>query len=70
MTRYLHNGWRHDRRNGGAIPAGRRHIVISATAKSGTELDIAILVDGAKRCEQRGLAMLIGQACFRNRRRN
>jgi arylsulfatase len=62
---YLHNGYGATTDvNGGAVPAGRRHIVISATAQTATEFDIAILVDGQKRCEQRGLSMLIGQALF------
>ena len=62
---YLHNGYGTTIDvNGGAISAGRRQVVISATAKSATELDIAISIDGRMRCERRGLAMLIGQALF------
>jgi arylsulfatase A-like enzyme len=62
---YLHNGYGATTDvNGGTLPAGRRQIVISATAKSATELDIAISVDGQVRCETQGLAMLIGQALF------
>jgi arylsulfatase A-like enzyme len=64
-VRYVHNGYGVTTEvNGGAVSAGRRQIVISATAKSATELDVAISVDGVKRREQRGLAMLIGQALF------
>jgi arylsulfatase len=62
---YLHNGYGTTTDvNGGAISAGRRQVVISATAQSATELDIAISIDGQVRCEKRGLAMLIGQALF------
>jgi arylsulfatase len=62
---YLHNGYGVVTEvNGGTLSAGRRQIVIAATAKSATELDIAISVDGERRCEKPGLAMLIGQALF------
>jgi hypothetical protein len=62
---YLHNGYGVTTEvNGGGISAGRRRIVISANAKSATELDIAILIDGQTRCKQHGLTMLIGQALF------
>jgi hypothetical protein len=62
---YFHNGYGTTiDLNGGAISAGRRQIVISATAKSATELDIVISVDGRVRCERRGLPTLIGQALF------
>jgi hypothetical protein len=62
---YLHNGYGVTTDvNGGPIAAGRRRIVSSATARSATELDIAISVDGRMRCEKRGLPMLIGQALF------
>lgn len=62
---YLHNGYGVTTDvNGGTVSAGRRQIVILATAKSATELDIAIAVDGEMRCEKHGLAMLIGQALF------
>ena len=62
---YLHNGYGATTDvNGGTLSAGRRQIVISATAKSATELDIAVSVDGQVRCKTQGLAMLIGQALF------
>jgi arylsulfatase len=62
---YLHNGYGVTTEvNGGAISAGRRSIVISANAKSATDLDISISIDGQTRCEKHGLAMLIGQALF------
>jgi arylsulfatase A-like enzyme len=62
---YLHNGYGVTTDvSGGPIAAGRRRIVSSATARSATELDIAISVDGRMRCEKRGLPMLIGQALF------
>jgi hypothetical protein len=62
---YLHNGYGATTDvNGGAIPAGRRLIVISAIARTATEFDVAILVDGERRREQRSLSMLIGQALF------
>jgi arylsulfatase A-like enzyme len=60
---YLHNGYGVTTViSGGAIVAGCHQIVISATARSAVELDVAILVDSERRGEKRGLAMLIGQA--------
>ena len=50
--------------NGGPVSAGRRQVLISARARSATELDVVVSVDGEKRSEARGLAMLIGQALF------
>jgi arylsulfatase len=64
-VRYLHNGYGVVTEvNAGTVPAGRRRIVVSAVAKSATELDVAISVDGELRSARQGLAMLIGQALF------
>jgi arylsulfatase len=64
-VRYLHNGYGvMTALNAGTLSAGRRRIVVSAIARSATELDVSISVDGQTRGARHGLAMLIGQALF------